>query len=149
MSLGDALIGFAKAAVRRGRIERILDELEWSIDERKGKTIGLNFRCPVVGVRPVYISKGDEALVFFAVYSGVTFDSRKVPDFATNFALVQNDELIFGRWGAAIEDDEMGFRMVYTALGDALTAEGVKAICERMIEDAAIFDQRMKQEGWL
>ncbi|HVX09874.1 MAG TPA: hypothetical protein VHC22_01615 [Pirellulales bacterium] len=149
MNVTDALRGFARAVASRNRMEHILEELEWSIDERRGKTLGLNFKCPVAGVRPVFISNGDEPLVFFAVYSEVEFDSRKVPGFATNFAMVQNDETVFGKWSAAIDDGAATFRLLYTALGEGLTPVAVKTICEHMIEAAGIFDRRMKEEGYL
>ncbi|HVV74303.1 MAG TPA: hypothetical protein VHI52_22905 [Verrucomicrobiae bacterium] len=140
--------GFAQA-VAGGRIERLCSELGWGIDGRKGKTVKLLFNCPVIGNRMVFISNGDEALVLFAVYSSAVFDSRRVPDVPTNFALVQNDKAAMGKWEVTLEGDNLLFRLTYAALGDGLTAAAMKLICNDMLGTAADFDAKMKEVGYL
>ena len=140
--------GFARA-VAGGRIERLCSDLGWGIDERKGKTLGLLFNCPIVGKRMVYIANGDEPLVLFAIYSSAVFDPRRVPDTATNFALVQNDKAAMGKWEVTLEGDDLLFRLAYTALGDGLTAAAVKFICNDMTKTAGEFDAKMRREGYL
>lgn len=140
--------GFAQA-VAGGRIDRLCSELGWGIDERKGKMLGLAFNCPVMGKRMIYIANGDEPLVLFAAYSSAVFDSRRVPDIPTNFALVQNEDAKMAKWEVTLVNDELYFRLTYTALGDGLTAAAVKFICNDMLGTAADFDAKMKQEGYL
>ena len=153
MSFTDAVVGIAKAVNAmngRGRIERCCEQLGWSIDDRKGDRITLNFKCPVVGTRPVFIQGGDEPLVLFAAYSLTIFDARRVPDVATNFALWQSSESSMGKWQISLNDeDELFFALTYNALGAGLDAAALKYICGGMAATASDFDAKMKREGYL
>lgn len=144
----DALVGTARA-LSGGRIDRFCRELDWSIDERKGKAIGLNFKCPVVGRRTVYIVGGDDPLVLFGTYSKVSFSTRQMPDDANCFALVHNEKMPFGKWELDVDGDEAKFRLSYNALAGGLNAEMLKVICLEFVEDAATLDKWMMKEGYL
>lgn len=154
MGFTDAVVGIAKAvnAINgRGRIERCCEQLGWSIDDRKGNRITLDFKCPLVGKRPLFILNGDEPLVLFSAYSLTIFDSRRVPDKVTSFALWQSSESAMGKWQISLSDDEdeLFFILSYNALGAGLDAAAMKYICGGMANTASEVDAKMKREGYL
>lgn len=142
--------GFVRGVNGHGRIERLCSELGWGIDERNGDKITLDFNCPVVGTRPIFIRGGDEPLVLFAAYSLTIFDSRSVPDMAMSFALWQSGESPMGKWQISLSDDNQAFFILtYNALGAGLDAAALKYICSKMGKTASDFDAKMKREGHL
>ena len=154
MGFADAMVGTTNAVNAmngRGRIERLCQQLGWNVDDKKGERITLNFNCPVIGRRPVFILHGDHELVLFAAYSTAIFDSSNVPDVATSFALFQSSQSEVGKWEVSFgdENNELFFRLVYNALGAGLNAAALKFICSGMGKIASDFDARMKREGYL
>ena len=149
MNLTDAVVGLVRAVSGKGRIERLCSELGWSIDERNGDAFGLCFNCPVIGRRMVYVGNGDEALVMFVVNSHALLDARRLSGDVSNAALYQNSKSQFGKWEPRIGDDGLRFILTYTAIGDGLTPQLFKCICEDMIKHASKFDKYMRDEGWL
>lgn len=153
MGFADAVVSFAKAynaATGRGRIERCCEQLGWGIDGRDGDKITLNFKCPVVGTRPVFIRGGDEPLVIFATYSLAILSEEDVPDELGSALLLRNSQLALPKW--QLEEGKNGkafFCLEYTALGAGLDAAAVKYICQKMAEEASDIDARMKRAGLL
>lgn len=152
MGFADAMVGIANAVNAmngRGRIERLCRELGWSIDGRDGNQLTLNFNCPVIGERPVFIREGDKSLVFITAYSFASFDSRRVPDEVMGLALLRSSESPAGKWEMRLYDGKAFFVVAYNALGAALDAATFKYICSSMVTIASNFDENMKAMGYL
>lgn len=89
------------AVTRRGRIERFCEQLGWDIDGRDGDVLTLNFNCPLIGTRPVYVSSGDEPLVLFWSASMTVFEQHRAPDYVIGYALFDNAFTKLGKWQAS------------------------------------------------
>lgn len=148
MSFAEALTGLAKTVARHGRIERMLREIGWMVDEQQGKVIGLYFKCPVVGKRTLYILD-DGGAVWFFTYSTAVFDGGELHSDPSQFALAHNNRLDVGKWEVGLNDNQVFFKLKYCAIGDGLSAAWLKAICAEMVEAATTFDRWMQKEGWL
>jgi hypothetical protein len=134
--------GFAKA-VGKGRIKRLLEELDLEVKHRKGNAliIELADECPLF-----ILEHGP--LAAFAIYSKVEFDADSVPDYALAFALAQNGESPLGKWEVDMGEDKVEFRVSYSAIEAALDAEIMHGICENLLGMVGRFDQKMKERGY-
>lgn len=146
----DGLCGNGAQQQESGRIERLCAQLGWAIDERDRQKIVLHFKDPLVGIRKVYISHGNEPLVLFAVYSMAILPADSVPPEISSHLLMQSAELAVGGWQASVTDEgEVLFCIRYVASGVGLTPPLFKFICEKMIRGAGEFDAKMQQAGLL
>ncbi|HWB11270.1 MAG TPA: hypothetical protein VG826_18720 [Pirellulales bacterium] len=138
--------GFVKEYSRsKGGLERLLAQAGMTVAGRKGDALKVELPCPTEGKRPIFISPAGEC-VAFATFSDAIFDSRKVPDVAMAFALAANEDSPFSKWHISLEGDEAAFWLAYATLGAGLTARMVREVCDKMVEMAAQFDVRMRQE---
>lgn len=138
--------GFAKA-VKKGRIKHLLEELDLEVKLRKGNNQIVALEGPD-GERALYILEHGP-LIAFAIYSQAEFDANSVPDYALAFALAQNSESPLGRWSVELDEDEMSFRVSYSALEDGLNAETMHGICQNLLQLAVTFDEKMRERGYL
>lgn len=149
MSLTDAFVGLVKTVANRGKVERLIREVGWPIDERHGGTLGLHFKCSVASKKTVYIGNCDDPLVLFIVFSAVKFDSHRVPDEVLAAALYQNGKTGVGKWEVRVKNDVLQFCLTYTALSAGLDAGAVKYICESIAKEASVFDSWLKENDYL
>jgi hypothetical protein len=134
----------------RGRFERLCAEAGWGVDQREGDTISLYFKEPLTGRRIVNIGNCDGALPFFYVGSYVSMPSKEVPEEVLGHLLIRNHSIALGGWRAQITDEGKAmFALVYTALGDGLTVNLFKHICEKMAGEVNDFDSKMHKAGLL
>jgi hypothetical protein len=134
-----------------GRIERLLHELGWSLDERDGNAIKLHFNSSDGDVRKVRISNGDKTIVGFSAHSDAILTADRVPADLLAYLLRRNlDDSGIGTWGISVDDEEEAtFHLCYMALGDGLDAQALKFICESLSNEAADFDNKLHQAGLL
>lgn len=149
MGLADVIFGTAKSTATHGKMERMLTQAGFGAVRRKDKMLLIDFEHPAVGERSLFIANSGALFVCFGFMSGIDFESKRVPEAISNFALIQNDESLLGKWGIYIDGEEATFSLSYVALGEALDVGVVKTICESMIESAVVFEKQMKKEGHL
>jgi hypothetical protein len=143
-------LGLGRSDNERGRIERLIRQLNWAVDERLGNSIVLHFNDARGMTRNLYIDGGDDALVSFAAYSFASMPAQEVPDEIVGHLLQRNSEAAIGAWQVIFGDEENAlFRLVYRALGSGLTAESFRYIGESMVTEAAAFDERLHAAGML
>lgn len=153
MNVAEVVTSFTRAynaVTGRGRIERLCEQLRWDIDGRDGDVLTLNFKCPLIGARPVYISSGDEPLVLFWSSSLTVFPKNRVPDYFVGYALFGNSTTPLGKWQANFNQrGDVYFSHTYTALGEGLDAAALKYICSTIATEVSSFDTKMQEKGYL
>lgn len=133
-----------------GRIERLCQELGWSIDERNGEGVGLYFNDPTIGVRKVLVTEGAKVMLI-STFSGAVVPPSRVPAEVLGYLLTRNTQLAAAAWQASVMDNDgqVKFALAYYALIEGLNAAAFKIICEAMVKEAHEFDVKMKAAGLL
>jgi hypothetical protein len=133
-----------------GRIERLCDELGWSIDARDEGGIYLHFKTSQ-GVRAIAVAKGDAAIVTFHTASSATIRARDVPPEILVYLLRRNmGDGGLGMWSMSVDENkEVEFHLFYQPFGDGLTSEALKFICESMLKERLDFDAKLREAGLL
>jgi hypothetical protein len=135
----------------QGRLESLLAELDWSVDEREDDgTIRLFFDHARLGRRRVWIYQGDGSLVLFGTCSHAFPKADQVPTEVLGHLLTRNKQMDVGAWSASVDDEgDAIFSVYYRALGDGLDAPALKWICEAMVGEVFAFDTKMQAAGLL
>lgn len=133
-----------------GHIERLCQELGWSIDERNGEGVVLYFNDPTLGVRKVLVTEGAKVMLI-STFSGAAVPASRLPVEVMGYLLTRNTQLAAAAWQASITDNggNVKFALAYCALIAGLDAAAFKIICEAMVQEAHEFDVKMKAVGLL
>jgi hypothetical protein len=133
-----------------GRIERLCQELGWSIDERNGEGVVLYFNDPAIGVRKVLVTEGAKVMLI-STFSAAVIPASRVPIEVIGYLLTRNTQLAAAAWQAAIMDNggNVKFALAYCALVEGLDTAAFKVICETMVNEAHEFDVKMRAAGLL
>jgi hypothetical protein len=133
-----------------GHIERLCQELGWSIGERNGEGVVLYFNDPAIGVRKVLVTEGDK-VVLISTFSGAVVPAARLPVEVMGYLLTRNTQLAAAAWQASVMDNDgsVKFALAYCALVVGLDATAFKVICEAMVKEAHEFDVKMKAAGLL
>lgn len=133
-----------------GRIGRFCREIGWSFDGGDDGAIEICFADSLRKSRKVFIFGSDKPLVTLAVYSFAILPRDKVPEQVLGHLLRQNSELLQPAWQVGVnENDDVLFSLRYCALGDGLTADTLKYLCETMVHEVVEFDKKMHKAGLL
>jgi hypothetical protein len=133
-----------------GHIERLCQELGWSIDERNGEGVVLYFNDPTFGVRKVLVTEGAKVMLI-STFSGAVVPASRLPVEIMGYLLTRNTQLAGAAWQASIMENggSVKFALAYCALIAGLDATAFKVICETMVKEAHEFDVKMKAAGLL
>lgn len=133
-----------------GHIERLCQELGWSIDERNGEGVVLYFNDPAIGVRKVLVTEGAKVMLI-STFSGAVVPVSRVPIEVMGYLLTRNTQLAVAAWQASVMDNggSVKFALGYCALIAGLDATAFKVISEAMVREAHEFDVKMKAAGLL
>jgi hypothetical protein len=133
-----------------GRIERLCQELGWSIDERNSEGVALYFNDSVIGVRKVLVTEGAK-LMLISTFSGAVVPGARVPIEVMGYLLTRNTQLAAAAWQASIMDNcgDVKFALAYCALVEGIDTAAFKVICEAMVREAHEFDVKMRAAGLL
>lgn len=133
-----------------GHIERLCQELGWSIDERNGEGGVLYFNDPEIGVRKVLVTVGAKVMLI-STFSGAVVPASRLPVEVMGYLLTRNTQLAAAAWQASVMDNggNVKFALAYCALIAGLDAAAFKVICEMMVKEAHEFDVKMKAAGLL
>lgn len=145
MGWAESLLGI-KEAKPNGRMERMAKQAGYTVDGTSGKAILLDFDALD---EFLFITDGDAKYVIFGVVSKVKFNPDSVPAEVMQFALMQNEDSLLGRWKMSIDDEKVRFSLTYVALGAALDPVAVRTICDDIVETATTFERQMKKDGYL
>jgi hypothetical protein len=130
-------------------VERLCQELGWSVDEREGEVILLHFRDPAVGVRKIAITGGDRMMTF-RVWSAATMSARQLPGEIMGHLLVRNWELALCAWHLFdAGNGNAAFALASNMLVAGMDGAVFKHVCETMVKEANAFDVKMKAAGLL
>ena len=133
-----------------GRIDRLCQEIGWSIDERTSDGVVLYFNDPLVRIRKVVVTESTR-LILLQTFSAATMPAARVPVQVMGYLLSRNTELATCAWQASVNDNSgnVAFALANCALVGGLDAAAFKAICEAMVKEAYEFDVKMKAAGLL
>jgi hypothetical protein len=133
-----------------GHIERLCQELGWSIDERNGERVILYFNDPTLGVRKVLVTEGAKVMLI-STFSGAVVPASRLPVEVLGYLLTRNTQLAGAAWQASVMDNggNVKFALAYCGLIAGLDATAFKVICEAMVKEAHEFDVKMKAAGLL
>ena len=102
----------------------------------------------MLGTHKLDIGCGDHELVVFNVFSHAFPPANQVPASVLTFLLQRNHELFVGSWAFHIDDDgDAGFFLRYHALGNGLTPQLFKFICDSMVAEVQAFDAALHAAG--
>lgn len=132
--------GYTLAAV-----ERFSREAGWRVSERRGNKVTVYLEDPIGFDRPIIVNCGQ--FLVMATFSLATM--TEVPGEISGFLLCRNDDLVYGKWGVAVEDGEAMFGLCYVRSLEGLDAVAFRSICEEMATEAGSFDGRMQRAGLL
>jgi hypothetical protein len=139
--LGGVVDGLANGTSRGVSMERLCSELGWEIDERRGKSLFLDFKIHGLTRRVVISHGGDEPIAIIAVVSSASASLAQVSARVPWHLLNENHEHAIGAWETYVEDGEVTFILSYTALVNGLDAGTLKTICQMLLERVVEFDR--------
>jgi hypothetical protein len=131
-------------------IERLCQEVGWTVDERTSDGVVLYFNDPVVRIRKVIVTEGSK-LMLLSTFSGASIPASRVPAEVMGYLLTRNTQMAAGAWQASVMDNDrnVSFALAYYALVGGLDGATFKIFCEAMVKEAHEFDVKMKAAGLL
>lgn len=140
----------SRFSTRPKTVDALCGELGWSIDERNGDTIMLNFRGDgVTELRHVLVVTCDDGDWFcFIANTRAEFPPHAVPDGLMAALLYRNKES-FGSWYATERRGVIGFACHHSAHTAGLDADTFKFICDRLLTEVGNVERELHRKGLL
>lgn len=134
---------------QQGQIEQLCDELGWSVDDRSGNSLYLDFKSRY-GLRRVQVVDGDDSIITFCACSSATLRARDIPVEMLVYLLRRNmTGDCVGMWAIHIDNNNVSFHVIYQPLRYGIDAEMLKHICQSLIRETVDFDDKLREEGLL
>ena len=139
---------FTRAAPINGTLSmvgRFCREAGWTANQRSEKSMVVFIRDSIGYDRPVIVSTGK----FVVIGADSLVTMQQVPGEIAGMLLMRNDDLVYAKWSAYLDDGEVGFRLFHLLPAEILNAAIFRTICDEMVEEIGGFDGQMQRAGYL
>lgn len=138
-------------AASTGLLDRLCRELNWTIDDRHGNVIILNFNGD--GITPqrsliVGYAEGERTM-HFSYHPSATFSRHSPPMELLAALLVRNNDATLCSWTAVSDGNSLSLKLKSGVLASGVDSAGFSLICQFMLKEAAEVESTLRQKGYM